>query len=167
VIGPVHGGWRVAMTTLTSERGAIGGGEGVTPWAEVLGAARAAGRTDDPLLRQELVRAYTRSELLRFLGFRMQTALSKGVAPGPESSIIKLVMSAHAAHVGDLVEAIEGADGMLATNPAALRFLSQWTVRIGGGTDQVQRNVIGERVLGLPAEPRADKDVSFRDLTRT
>ena len=163
VLGPVDGGWAVTMTTLTSERGAIGGGEGVTSWDEVRTLYAASGRTDDRVLRQEVVQAYIRSELLRFLGLRMRTAQSKGVAPGPEGSVLKLLMSAHAARVGDLVESINGAAGML-DGEWATQFLNQWNVRIGGGTDQIQRNVIGERVLGLPPEPRVDKSLTFREL---
>ena len=77
--------------------------------------------------------------------------------------MLKLLMSRHAAQVGDLVESISGAAGML-EGEWATQFLNQWNVRIGGGTDQVQRNVIGERVLGLPGEPRLDKGVAYRDL---
>jgi alkylation response protein AidB-like acyl-CoA dehydrogenase len=166
VLGPVDGGWGVTMTTLTSERGAIGGGGGVTAWAELRALYESSDRRDDPVLRQELVRAYIRSELLTYLGFRMQTAQSRGVAPGPESSVLKLLMSEHAAHVGSLVESVNGAAGML-DGEWAVQFLNQWNVKIGGGTDQIQRNVIGERVLGLPAEPRLDKSLTFRELTRT
>jgi len=165
VLGPVNGGWGVTMTTLTSERGAIGGGEGVTGWNEIRDLFLSSDRTEDLVVRQDVIQAYIRSELLRFLGYRMQTAQSKGIAPGPESSVIKLLMSAHASHIGDLVEAVNGASGML-EGEWALQFLNQWNVRIGGGTDQVQRNVIGERVLGLPGEPRVDKGVPFRDLAR-
>jgi alkylation response protein AidB-like acyl-CoA dehydrogenase len=163
MLGPENGGWGVTMTTLTSERGAIGGGEGVTSWNEIRSLFEASDQVDDPVLRQEVVRAYIRAELLKYLSFRMQTAQSRGVAPGPESSVLKLLMSAHAAHVGSLVESIVGPEGML-DGEWALQFLNQWNVKIGGGTDQIQRNVIGERVLGLPAEPRLDKDVSFREL---
>jgi alkylation response protein AidB-like acyl-CoA dehydrogenase len=153
MVGPPGGGWRVAMTTLTAERGAIGGGGGAMGWADLLKVAARSRRAADPLVRQELARAFTRMQLLRYLGFRRQTALSQGTTPGPESSVVKLLMSDHATRTSDLVEALLGAEGMLA-DETTNTFLNQWSVKIGGGTDQVQRNVIGERVLGLPKEPQ-------------
>lgn len=85
---------------------------------------------------------------------------------------MKLMISQHVARNGDLSLAIEGAGGMLAGRDAfdgglwQQQFLGQWGVRIGGGTEQIQRNVIGERVLGLPGEPRPDKTAAFRELPR-
>jgi alkylation response protein AidB-like acyl-CoA dehydrogenase len=171
VIGEVNGGWRVTHTTLTSERTLIGSGSGAG-WADIVGLARHMGRTADPLARQALAETYTRFEILRYLGLRVQTAISRGETPGPESSVLKLAFSRHVAANGDLVLALEGVRGTLLGSDAPdagfwqQSFLSQWASRIGGGTDQIQRNVIGERVLGLPGEPRLDKDVAFRDLPR-
>lgn len=78
---------------------------------------------------------------------------------------MKLLMSRHAGAIGDLVLALQGPGGTLAGDWADL-FLNQWSLRIGGGTDQIQRNVIGERTLGLPPEPRVDKAVPFNELRR-
>ncbi|MGA2837324.1 MAG: acyl-CoA dehydrogenase family protein [Acidimicrobiales bacterium] len=167
VVGPVNGGWRVTHSTLQSERSLIGGGAGVR-FEDLRALARATGTSTDPVHRQELARAYTRFELLRFLGLRVQTALSHGVPPGSESSIMKLSYSEHTAALADLALSLEGASGMLGTEDAPdggfwrQHFLSQWTVRIGGGTDQVQRNIIGERVLGLPREPDPGRTEPFR-----
>ena len=167
VVGPVHAGWRVTHSTLQSERALIGGGAGVR-FEDLRALARATGRSTDPVLRQELARAYTRFELLRFLGLRVQTALSHGVPPGPETSVMKLSFSEHTAALADLALSLEGPSGMLGTDAAPdggfwqQQFLSQWTVRIGGGTDQVQRNIIGERVLGLPREPDPGRAEPFR-----
>jgi alkylation response protein AidB-like acyl-CoA dehydrogenase len=83
---------------------------------------------------------------------------------------MKLAISQHVEQTGDLLMALEGAHATLGGEDAPREqlaqylFLGQWSVRIGGGTDQVQRNVIGERVLGLPREARTDRDVPFRDL---
>ncbi len=91
---------------------------------------------------------------------------------GPESSVAKLAISEHVAKNGDLALAIEGADGMLAGSDAfedgywQQMFLGQWGIRIGGGTEQVQRNILGERVLGLPPESRPDKTDAFRDVPK-
>jgi alkylation response protein AidB-like acyl-CoA dehydrogenase len=171
-LGAVGDGWRVALTTLTSERASIGGNAGMFPIDAVTDLARRFGADRMPARRQELVDFYIRVQLLRFLGYRVRTAVSHGAAPGPESSVMKLAMSQHWAETGDLLLAVQGAAGMLdhadATDNGLWQghFLYQWASRIGGGTDQVQRNIVGERVLGLPPEPRVDKDTAWRDLPR-
>ena len=158
VVGEVDGGWKVAQTTLQSERLAIGGGEGLR--FEDVRAVLAATTTDkDPLVRQEVAAAFTRFELLRYLGYRVQTAISQGRPPGPESSVMKLAYSEHVAATADLLVQIEGVAATLGGSAAPARglpqqqFLTQWSSRIGGGTDEIQRNIISERVLGLPREP--------------
>ena len=171
VVGQVNGGWAVAQTTLMNERALIGGASplGFRDYVEL---ARHHGRTDDPEIRQRLAAAYTRFQILRWLGQRAQAAGRSGQALGPESSVAKLLISDHSARNGDLALAIEGAAGMLSGHDAfedgfwQQQFLGQWGVRIGGGTEQVQRNIIGERVLGLPPEPRPDKTEPFRSIPK-
>ncbi|MBX3314714.1 MAG: acyl-CoA dehydrogenase family protein [Actinobacteria bacterium] len=165
VLGEVDGGWTVALTMLTSERSAIGGGRAGANWDAVVDLARAHGRTGDPVVRQRLAEVYTRFEVLRFLRLRAQTARSQGRPPGPEVSVLKLLVSRQASALGDLALELAGPAGMLDSDWAK-QLLNQYSIRIGGGTDEVQRNVVGERVLGLPAEPRADRGVAFRDLAR-
>jgi alkylation response protein AidB-like acyl-CoA dehydrogenase len=171
VVGEPNNGWRVTMTTLANERTAIGGGSNGVRFAEIHRLAADFGRTGDVLVRQQLASLYTDLELVRYLGLRIQTSLSQGRPPGPESSVLKLAYSRHVAALGDVVLALAGPAGALAGSDAPdagywqLRFLGQYGIRIGGGTDEVQRNVIGERVLGLPGEPRADKEVSYRELS--
>ena len=167
VLGEPGAGWRVAATTLSAERTAIGVG-GRTPVDEVLDLARRLSRTDDPLLRQELARLYTRAEIQRWLVARVRTARARGRAPGPEGSILKLVNSHQVAHVGELVVAVLGAGGTLWHEDAPDdgywqdTFLYQWSSRIGGGTEQVQRNIIAERSLGLPREPDPSRGEPWR-----
>jgi alkylation response protein AidB-like acyl-CoA dehydrogenase len=170
VLGEINGGWAVAMTTLTSERADIGAGHG-DGFGSVLGLARRYGVTDDVVFRQELVKLYTSYQISRYIGYRTRTAASKGVAPGPEVSVMKIAISDRLASQGDLVEAIMGADGMLWGDDApddgywqSMVFTGQWMARIGGGTEDVQRNIVGERVLGLPREPSNDRITPFRDL---
>lgn len=153
VCGPVGEGWRVARTTLTAERGAIGAGEGVVGFADLLALARSRGADVDPVLRQGLAAAWSRAQILRFLDYRLLTAWSRGETPGPETSVIKLAMSRHAEATADLVMSLQGADAQRADDWSML-FLNQWSVRLGGGTEQIQRNLLGGRVLGLPPEPR-------------
>ena len=172
VLGDVDNGWRIAQTTLGNERQMIGGGGSGVSFKSIAALAKASGRADDPLIRQELARSYTRFEILSWVGQRAKARAQAGHAPGPEMSIMKLAASQRVALDGDLGLMIEGADGMLAGTDAPddgtfqQLFLNQWSIRIGGGTEQIQRNVIGERVLGLPGEPRPDKTEPFRTLPR-
>jgi acyl-CoA dehydrogenase len=123
-------------------------------------------------VRQGLADVFIRGRLLTFLGYRMQTAISHGREPGPEASVMKLLYSRQWAAAADLALSVEGAHGMLQGADAPLdgywqqHHMNQYSVRIGGGTDEVQHNVIGERVLGLPPEPRVDKDVPWRELAQ-
>ena len=171
VVGEVDGGWGVTLTTLGSERSLIGGGMGGTAWPHLLELARSHGATADPLRRQDIASAFTRYEVLRFLGYRVQTALSQHRLPGAEASVLKLAYSRHTAATADLAMAITGAAGTLLGGEDLdeawrQQFLGQWSSRIGGGTDQIQGNVIAERVLGLPRDARPDKGVPFRELAR-
>lgn len=170
VLGEVNGGWAVAMTTLTSERADIGSGHGMS-FSNILELARRFGVTDDPVMRQKLMELHTSYEISRFTGYRMRTAASRGEAPGPEVSVAKIAVSNRLAFQGDLVEEIMGARGMLWGADApddgywqSMVFTGQWMARIGGGTEDVQRNIVGERVLGLPREPSNDRTTPFRDL---
>jgi alkylation response protein AidB-like acyl-CoA dehydrogenase len=172
LLGEVNGGWAVAQTTLMNERALIGGAGGGLSSREYIELARHFGCADDPVVRQRLAASYSRFQILRWLGERARAAAKAGKPPGPESSVMKLLISEHVAINGDLVLAIEGANGMLYAGDAyedgfwQQQFLGQWSIRIGGGTEQVQRNILGERVLGLPPEPRPDKTDAFRDVPK-
>ncbi|MFP4553637.1 MAG: acyl-CoA dehydrogenase family protein [Actinomycetota bacterium] len=175
VVGEVNEGWRVAMTTLMNERSLIGGGGGDT-FADLLDTARRFGRTDDAVVRQRLAAAYAHLRIMTFLGYRARTALSQGLPPGPEVSVMKLAHSENSARYANLALAIEQTWGLLAEGDRDVaddvvhwhqNFLGHWAGRIGGGTDQVQRNIIGERVLGLPGDIRVDKELPFREVARS
>jgi alkylation response protein AidB-like acyl-CoA dehydrogenase len=172
VVGEVNGGWGVAQTTLGAERVLIGSG-GAVGFRDLARLASEQQRTGDPVLRQRLADAYIRFEIVKYLGQRAQAARRDGAAVGAEASLLKLAVSQNVALNGDLALALEGAPAMLLHGDAPYggfwqqQFLNQWGTRIGGGTEQVQRNVIGERVLGLPLEPRPDKRVPFRELARS
>jgi alkylation response protein AidB-like acyl-CoA dehydrogenase len=137
---------------------AIGAGGG-TSFADVAALCRELGGVRDPARRQQVAAAYIGFELLRYLGLRVQTALSQGRAPGAEASLLKLAFSGQSARLGDLGMALLGPSGAASDGRVTAagfwrdRFLGQWSSRIGGGTDEIQRNQIGERVLGLPREP--------------
>ena len=160
MIGEVNGGWKVAVTTLSNERVAIAGGSGMSDPERLRLLAADAGAASDPLFRQRFARAWTRNELLRYLKLRTRTAMSKGVRPGPEASIMKLAYAAFVKELSALAIEVEGPYGQLAVPDAPLdgmwqqKFLNAVQSSIGGGTDEIQRNIVGERVLGLPREPR-------------
>ena len=136
----------------------------------MLTLARTCADPGDPVVRQRLADLYTRFQILRFLGYRVRTAAERGEMPGPESSVLKLVVSALYETGGSLVVDLEGPGGMLIGDDAPYSgkfqdlFMGQWAPRIGGGTDQIQRNIIGERILGLPREPEVDREVPFREV---
>jgi alkylation response protein AidB-like acyl-CoA dehydrogenase len=169
-VGEAGDGWRITMTTLTSERTLIGGNQSDRA-SELIELARETGNAGDLLIRQQLAQVYIRQQLITYLGWRTLSDISQGRQIGPFSSLAKLALSAHLAHIGDLALELEGAAGMLMPesgdgNYWAQVFLGQWSSRIGGGTEQVQRNIIGERILGLPGEPRPDRSTSWRESTK-
>ena len=169
ILGEIDRGWGVAMTTLLAERTAIGGA-GMVKFDDILRLADRFGRRDEPVMRQHLAACHTRFQIQQWLGWRAQTAIERGRMPGPEASVLKLTGSRQVAANAELYEELSGAHGMLWQDDGFEHgrwqglFLYQWASRLGGGTDQVQRNVIGERVLGLPREHRADLGVPFRQL---
>jgi alkylation response protein AidB-like acyl-CoA dehydrogenase len=158
LVGDVGEGWPVARTTMASERMAIGAGGGTT-FEDVAALIRSLGGVQQSVCRQAVASAYIHFELLRFLRLRVQTALSQGRSPGAEGSLLKLAFSRHAARLGDLGLELLGAEGLVLDDgrPEAAfwreRFLNQWAMRIGGGTDEIQRNQISEQTLGLPRDP--------------
>ncbi len=172
VLGGVGEGWKVAQTTLASERTAIAGGSGGADPPGLVALARAFGVAADPLARQAVVEAHLRSELLRFLRLRSQTALSQGRRPGAETSVMKLAYARFMQQMTTTAMHVQGPTAMLAGPELPLggvwttKFLHSPSLRIAGGSDQIQANIIGERVLGLPAEARLDRDVAFHQRPR-
>lgn len=168
VVGEVHGGWAVARTVLASEAGMIGGAGQTSTFDAVLALARACGRTDEPLVRQRLADVYARERILKFLGMRMQTAVMHKRGTPPDPSVLKCFFAESLSRRVELAVELEGAAGMLAGGDAPQdgfwqrQCMGQFAARIGGGTNEVHHNMIGERALGLPAEPRADKDQPWR-----
>jgi alkylation response protein AidB-like acyl-CoA dehydrogenase len=169
-LGDLNDGWRVAQTTLLNERAAIaeliGGANPALALAELARAAAADGRPgiDDPRVRQGLARAYAQGEILRYVGLRIVSAFSRGAMPGPEASIAKLAMADLLRSTSDLALSLLGPGATAEPSTWVTGFLAAPSVRIAGGSDEIQRNIIGERVLGLPKEPGPPRDTPFRDL---
>jgi alkylation response protein AidB-like acyl-CoA dehydrogenase len=174
-LGDVGAGWKVALTTLGFERGNASSSGGASTvggsWERVVALARWMGATDDPVMRQRLARLYTMHELRRLTALRFEAAQREGAAPGPEGSLSKLLWTQWLTEVGEVTSALLGpritADsGEWGTFAWASHLLGAPGYRIAGGSDEIQRNILGERVLGLPPEPRVDRTVAFRDVPR-
>jgi len=166
-LGDVNQGWTVALTTLMNERAAIGGG-GAASGASIMGTARliemarVMGRADDPIVRQQLASVFIHGSVARYTNQRAMAKIQAGQLPGPEMSIAKLSLTRNMQRVCDLVASVLGprlvADtGEWGTYAWAEFVLGVPGMRVAGGTDEVMKNIIGERVLGLPKEPQPAK----------
>jgi alkylation response protein AidB-like acyl-CoA dehydrogenase len=158
-LGEVGGGWRVAITTLSNERAAIGGdgfgGAGLLSLDRYRQMAQVFGRADDPIVRQRLADLLIHQRVANYTRLRAVAARRAGHAPGPEASIGKLALAQQFQRIGEFAALLLGpkliADtGEWGTYAWAGLVLSTPGYRIGGGTDEVMRNIVAERVLGLP-----------------
>jgi alkylation response protein AidB-like acyl-CoA dehydrogenase len=167
VVGGVGNGWGTALTTLMFERVTIGLGSEGLGYNSTRFAAAIAGQPDarrDHEVRKQLGEVASELLAVRFTGYRTMTALQKGQVPGPESGLAKITIVSGAIKAGDLIADVLG--------PDALDEKSQWSYMISflpglksaGGTEEILRNTIGERVLGLPPAPRLDKGIPFSEL---
>ena len=171
-VGEVGDGWRVVITTFMWERLAV------LPGAmRILDALQRLieeqGSADSAQIRQRFAAVYATTHALRFTYLRLLTAISQGRMPGPEGSIMKLAGTTLLTDIYELAVDLLGNEGMLGSAVAPWSgewhagFLGMPGLRIGGGTDAVQRNIIGERVLGLPGDVRVDKDIPFSSVGRS
>jgi alkylation response protein AidB-like acyl-CoA dehydrogenase len=173
VVGAVGKGWEVAMGTLGFERGASTLGQQLSfrnELDDLIAFAKRTGAAEDPVIRQELAQAYATLEIMRYNNLRMLTVIGSGGVPGPEMSIGKLIWANWHRSLGELMVKVMGAAAMVAgpsatishepgavpypLGPMQRTFLYSRAHTIYAGSNEIQRNVIGERVLGLPREPR-------------
>ena len=176
-LGKVGEGWKAALTTLMNERLAVGLPSGGLDVDELMELARDTDLEDGPAIRNQQVRSkiadwYVQQQGLKLTRYRTLTALSKGQTPGPESSIIKIVAAPKMQDMGAFAMELMGPAGIMKEEvPHAAGFQAQWIggagFRIAGGTDEILRNIVAERVLGMPADVRVDKDIPFNKLTRS
>ena len=165
-VGPVDGGWGVALTTLLFERVAIGlGGEGfgwrADRFATALLADETATRSPEACKRYGEIAADFLA--LRFTGYRMLTTLQRGGIPGPEGALAKVTTIKAAIAAGELLVDVLGPGGLSDENFGEL-VSDLPGLKSAGGTEEILRNMVGERVLGLPPEPRLDKGLPFSEL---
>ncbi len=165
VVGEVGDGWRVALATLAFERGVGLLGHQMSFRRELdrlLDEARANGAAARPVLRERLVRSYAELEILRYVILRSLSRIDEAVAP-PEASIVKLSWASWHQRLGELAMDVRGPAGLVCEGtPYELdevqrSFLFSRSETIYGGSNEIQRNIVGERVLGLPPEPKGDK----------
>ncbi len=175
-LGAVGQGWQVAITTLMNERVSIGAGGGAGRTKDLFRLAASCQKNGRPALedssvRQRLADAFITSTGLKYTGYRTLSALSRGATPGPEGSIGKAVGAPFSQELAAFAMELQGAMGGV-MDPSAVPMEAIWQesylgspgIRIAGGTDEILKNVIAERVLGLPGEHRADKGIPFRDV---
>lgn len=171
-LGEEGDGWKVALTTLGFERDhseGEGGGASGGSWSKVLATANALGVADDPIIRDGLVKTYIHSRIESMVN-RRAADLAKSGTPGPEGSLGKLIWTEGMYQMTEMVSAILGAKltadaGEWGTYEWTAHVLGAPGYRIAGGSDEVQRNIIGERVLGLPREPKTDTG-PWKDVPR-
>jgi len=167
VVGGVGNGWGTALTTLMFERATIGlGGEGMgyssTRFAAALAADPEARR--DPEVRHRLGAIAAELMAVRFTGYRTLTALQKGQIPGPEAGLAKITIVKGAIEAGDLISDVQGPDALGDNSEWAYMISFLPGLKSAGGSEEILRNTVGERVLGLPPEPRLDKGIPFSEL---
>ncbi len=175
-LGGIGEGWKVSLTTLMNERVSIGSGQGAGRVKELFKLARECSRNGKPAIedasvRRRLADIFVTSKGLQFTGYRILSALSRGGTPGPEGSIGKAVGAPFAQQMAQFAMELQGSMGALLDHDLLPQeaswqetYLASPGLRIAGGTDEILKNVIAERVLGLPSEHRVDKGIPFRDV---
>ena len=171
-LGDVNNGWNVALTTLMNERAAIGAGGaggsgGLT--GRVIEMVKAFGLDDDPIIRQELADLLIHHRVANYTNQRAMDRIKAGQLPGPEMSLAKLAGTQNTRRLSDFVSHVLGAklvadSGEWGTYAWSQLILGGPGGRIAGGSDEVMRNIVGERVLGLPKDAGIDSTSPFRDL---
>ena len=175
-VGAVGEGWRVAVVTLMNERLSVGGGGSGSGHRRIFKLATdvstlAGPAAKDAGLREKIADWFVQAEGLKYTTYRTMTALSRGQTPGPESSIAKVVSATVMQDMANTAMELEDQFGIITDPklaPLAGAFQSALMaapgMRIAGGTDEILRNIIAERVLGMPQDVRLDKDVAFKDI---
>jgi acyl-CoA dehydrogenase len=172
-LGDVNQGWTVALTTLMNERASIGagggGGLGVANVTRLAELCRQFGAIDDPLVRQGLMDVYINFQVSRLTNQRALDKIKSGQLPGPEMSIAKLSLTNNLWRTANFVTEVLGPRAVADTGEWGTFAWTQMLLgvpgmKVAGGTDEVMKNIVGERVLGLPKDPGIDSKTAFKDL---
>jgi 3-oxochol-4-en-24-oyl-CoA dehydrogenase len=178
VVGPVGGGWTLAKVTLGNERVSLSSGGalwGMGPsTADLLDVVRRAGGVSEPVVRQRVAALHIEAELLRLIRLRTVTAAIRGEQPGPEASIRKILADEHGQRIMELAKDLTGTGGMLTDRGPFGDQPEMWhygylfapALTVGGGTGEVQRNIIAERVLGLPHDVDVGAGLTWSEAQR-
>jgi len=175
----VGNGWAVSITTLMNERVMIGSGRGLSPKLMMSEISRLTSvayidgvlANENPAVRQRIAEYYARVKALELTGQRVLSAVAKGERPGPEGSVLKLATGILQQEIAAFAMELQGPLGIMrGTDTLACNgfwqelYIRIPATRIAGGSDEIQRNIIGERILGLPPEQRVDKGIPYKDI---
>ncbi|MER7503614.1 acyl-CoA dehydrogenase family protein [Nonomuraea pusilla] len=166
-VGEVGDGWSVAVTTLLHERLSISAGVGMGGQKDDPASFEALRRsvdTSDPIVRDELVELHIRTRALALFNQRLAQETRAGIFPGARGSAAKLLLAELTLYQADLATRLVGPESVVGGHPLSYAIAMAPGMSLGGGTNEIMRNIVGDRVLNLPPEPRVDKDVPFKDL---
>jgi alkylation response protein AidB-like acyl-CoA dehydrogenase len=170
VIGEIDAGWGPARTVLSNESAFIGSGSGGGSLSRLLLLADHFGGREDPNIRQALATQYTREFLLRVMGDRILAAVRQRQVPPMDPSILKLFVAQNRVNSGNLAMQLAGPAALAGNDEATIwtqfELMGRFGISIGGGTNEVQRNNLAERALGLPKEMRNDHEIAWKDVPR-
>jgi acyl-CoA dehydrogenase len=172
VLGDIDGGWAPARTVLSNESAFIGGGNaGGSINDRLRMIAQAFDKASDPTVRQHLAHHYTRERLLAIMGEQILAAVRQRKPPPIDPSILKLFVAENRVLSGNLAMAMAGPASLVTSDDRSAwmqaELVGRYGVSIGGGTNEVQRNNLAERALGLPREPSVDRELAWRDIRRS
>ena len=170
VIGEINSGWGPARTVMSNESAFIGSANTISTFTRLKLLAEMFAKTDDPVLRQSLAVTYTRERILTMMSDRIMIAVRRREVPPMDPSILKLFIAQNRVLSGDLAMQISGFAGVATDDEVSIwiqnESMGRFSISIGGGTNEVQRNNLAERALGLPKEPRNDHVLAWRDVPR-
>ncbi len=171
VLGDIDNGWPAARTVMANESAMIGGGGGGSTFALLRLLAEEFDRTDDPVARQRLMECYVNEKTLGLLADRIMGAIRRRERPPVDPSILKLSIAVNKAVTGQVAGELAGAAALQTEDEIgqwiSSEMLSRYGISIGGGTNEVQRNNLAERALGLPKEPTVPRDTPWSQLLRS
>ena len=170
VVGEIDEGWTVARTVLANEAAFIGGGPKTPASVNLRTLAERVGLDTDANVRQELASIVSRERVVGWMGEQIQQAIRRGEMPPMDPGLIKLMTAENKVRTGNLAMRLRGAESLAGdtaeTTWSQVELMGRFAISIGGGTNEVLRNNIGERALGLPREPGYDKNQAWRDIPR-